>query len=63
MKLDKPMNLRELKVSVDGAIGKIKPQHYYNYFAYAYDKTKLDKLLSRDPYTKWKAPKVYKSAN
>lgn len=59
MKVERAMNLRELKESVKRALEKVKRIHYQNYFAYAYDKKQLTRLEKKRS-TKHRSPKIYK---
>jgi transposase len=64
MKLEKAMTLQTLKESVKNAIGNIRPEHYKNYFKYAYDKenyvNKPDNPDNRKRSNKYKQPKIYR---
>lgn len=59
MKVERAMNLIELKESVKRALEKVKIIHYQNYFAYAYDKKQLTRLEKKRS-TKHRSPKIYK---
>jgi transposase len=59
LKKDGVLNYRDLQRSVRSAIRRIRPEHYLNYFRFAYRKAELrtyEKKLS----TKHRSPKVYK---
>ena len=60
MKIERAMNLEQLKISVKNAIDKVKKEHYNNYFLYAYDRTKMNKPL-KSISTKYRDPKIYKN--
>ena len=59
LKKDGVLTYRDLQRSVRSAIKRIRPEHYLNYFRFAYRKAELrtyDKKLS----TKRRSPKLYK---
>jgi hypothetical protein len=64
MALFKAMTLQTLKESVKNAIDNIRPEHYKNYFKYAYDKenyvNKPDNPENRKRSNKYKQPKIYR---
>ena len=59
-KLEKPNTFTELKNSVKTSIGKIKSEHYKNYFIYAYNKDYYKNKQIGKKYTRRRTLKIYK---
>jgi len=59
MKLEKAMTLPKLKESVKNSLEHIKPIHYSNYFAYAYDKEHYKNSGPRTLSNKHRPAKIY----
>jgi transposase len=59
MKLDKTLNIEQVRQSITTALIKIKPENYLHHFQYAYQKDDLKKF-ERKKSTFFRKPKVYK---
>lgn len=59
MKLDKTLNIEQVRQSIATSLSKIKPEHYLHHFQYAYKKDDLKKF-ERKKSTLFREPKVYK---